>query len=210
MLILVGILYVYVIGPYNTYYELQWSCLVIPIVFLIAFFFMPESPNYLISKGRRDDASKALVFLRGKSVEAIQEEISVLEKNIQLSMEKAGSYIDVFRSKANTKALSIGVGLVVIQQLSGINAVLFYTQDIFLKATGGKGAESAGGLDSAMSAIVVGVVMMGASGVTPLIVDRLGRKILLLFSSAGMTVSLVRSYGRYSFIKHFHRRFIDF
>lgn len=154
---------------------------------------MPESPNYLISQGRKEDATKSLVFLRTKSSEAVQEEISVLEKNLQLAMEKAGSYVDLFRNKANTKALSISVGLVVIQQLSGINAVLFYTQDIFLKATGGKGAESSGGLDSALSAIIVGVVMMGASGVTPLIVDRLGRKILLLFSSAGMTVSLVCS-----------------
>lgn len=154
---------------------------------------MPESPNYLISQGRKEDASKALVFLRGKSMEEVQDEISVLEKNIQLAMEKTGSYVDVFRSKANTKALSISVGLCVIQQLSGINAVLFYTQDIFLKATGGKEAQNSGGLDAALSTIIVGAVMMCASGVTPLIVDRLGRKILLLFSSAGMTVALVRS-----------------
>ncbi|XP_063707226.1 facilitated trehalose transporter Tret1-like [Culicoides brevitarsis] len=190
LFITVGILYVYVIGPYNTYYELQWACLAIPIVFFATFFFMPESPNYLISRGRKDDATKALVFLRGKKPEEVQEEISVLEKNIQLAMEKAGSYVDVFRGKANTKALTISVGLCVFQQLSGINAVLFYTQDIFLKAVGKSGESTHGAPDSALSTIIVGAVMMGASGVTPLIVDRLGRKVLLLFSAAGIVVAL--------------------
>lgn len=185
---LAGILYVYAIGPYVTYYHLQWACLVIPIVFAIAFFFMPESPHFLLAKGRKDEAAAAIKFLRGKNDTAVQEEVSHLQKTIQESLERNGSYIDIFRNKASTKALIISVGLLVFQQLSGINAVLFYATDIFLKASGNNG----GGLDANVSTILIGTVMVLASGVTPFVVDKLGRKIILLFSAAGMAISLVR------------------
>lgn len=186
---LAGILYVYAIGPYVTYYQLQWACLIIPIVFAIAFFFMPESPHFLLAKGRKDEAAVTIKFLRGKNDIAVQEEVSYLQKSIQESLEKNGSYIDIFRNKASTKALIISVGLLAFQQLSGINAVLFYSTDIFLKASGNNG----GGLDPNVSTILVGAVMVMASGVTPFVVDKLGRKIILLFSAAGMAISLVRT-----------------
>lgn len=68
------------------------------------------------------------------------------------------------------------------QQLSGINVVLFYSQSIFEKA--------GSSLDPSIATILVGIVQVLASGCTPLIVDRLGRKIILLVSAAGMAVCL--------------------
>lgn len=76
----------------------------------------------------------------------------------------------------------ISAGLVSFQQLSGINVVLFYSQSIF---------DNAGSsLEPAIATIFVGIVQVLASGCTPLIVDRLGRKIILLVSAAGMAISL--------------------
>lgn len=51
LFIVTGILYVYAIGPYVSYYNLQYICLAVPVAFAVCFFFMPESPYYYIGKG---------------------------------------------------------------------------------------------------------------------------------------------------------------
>uniref|UniRef100_A0A336M0J9 Facilitated trehalose transporter Tret1 n=1 Tax=Culicoides sonorensis TaxID=179676 RepID=A0A336M0J9_CULSO len=187
LFIVIGILYVYAIGPYVSYMALQWACMAVPIVFAGLFFLMPETPAYYCQKGEKDKARDALAFLRGKSKEGVMDELSVIQTNVDEAMKNKGSIADVFKNKACVKALIISAGLVSFQQLSGINAVLFYSTDIFIKAAG----DSGGGMDPAVSTILVGAVMVGASGITPLVVDRLGRKIILLFSAGGMAISLV-------------------
>lgn len=182
----------YAIGPYVSYYALQWACLAVPIVFAAGFFMMPETPAYYIQKGNKDGAINSLKFLRGKSREGVQDELSIIQTTVDEALKNKGSILDVFKNKACVKALIISAGLVSFQQLSGINAVLFYSTDIFIKASG----ESGGGMDPAVSTILVGAVMVIASGITPLVVDRLGRKIILLFSAAGMAISLVSTLNR--------------
>lgn len=93
------------------------------------------------------------------------------------------SISDLWKSKSNFKALYISCGLVAFQQLSGINVVLFYMETIFNKADTG--------LPAAISTIIIGIVQVIASSVTPLVVDRLGRRLLLITSGLGMTVALV-------------------
>lgn len=90
---------------------------------------------------------------------------------------------DLFTVKANFKALIFTCLLAAFQQLTGINVVLFYMDKIFAKAKSS--------LPSAQSTIIVGAVQSVASGVTPLVVDRLGRKTLFIFSGVGEILSLV-------------------
>lgn len=54
LFIVSGILYVYAIGPYVSYYALQYACLAIPVLFAVVFFFMPESPYFYIAKGNNN------------------------------------------------------------------------------------------------------------------------------------------------------------
>uniref|UniRef100_T1DE67 Facilitated trehalose transporter Tret1 n=1 Tax=Psorophora albipes TaxID=869069 RepID=T1DE67_9DIPT len=176
--IVTGILYVYSVGPYVSYIALQWACLALPILFAVTFFFMPETPAYYISKGRKDDAIASLRFLRGKSTDGVQDELAETTQSVEESMKNKASAMDLFKSKGNTKALIICAGLISFQQLSGINVILFYSQTIFQK-TGSS-------MSPAISTILVGIVQVLASGATPLIVDRLGRKPILLVSAGGM------------------------
>lgn len=77
--------------------------------------------------------------------------------------------------------------MVSFQQLTGINIVLFYMESIF---------EDAGGVvPKEIAPIVIGLVQVLASMVTPVVVDRLGRKLLLVFSGIGETISLVSNYS---------------
>lgn len=178
-----GILYVYAIGPYVSYMVLQWCCIVIPVIFSAIFFFLPESPYYFAGKGQKSNAVRALQFLRGQSREGVQDEMTLIQTTVDESMANKGSVADVFKNKGNRKALLICAGLISFQQLSGINVVLFNSQTIFIKANTG--------LDPAIATIIIGIVQVASSGVTPLIADRLGRKIILLVSAGVMCLGLV-------------------
>lgn len=89
------------------------------------------------------------------------------------------------------KALLFTCLLVAFQQASGINVVLFNMGAIFIAANS---------LPSSLATIIVGTVQVITSGITPLIVDRLGRKILLIFSGVGEVVSLVSDSSNFRFI----------
>lgn len=101
--IVTGILYVYCIGPYVSFVMFQYICLIIPIIFMTTFYFMPDSPAFYISKGRKSDAVKALKYLRGKSAEGVQEELDVITASVEESMKNKGSVADIFNSKGNVK-----------------------------------------------------------------------------------------------------------
>ncbi|XP_058811702.1 facilitated trehalose transporter Tret1-like isoform X2 [Topomyia yanbarensis] len=179
--IVFGGLYVYAIGPYVNYHALQWACLAIPITFTVIFLFMPETPTFFIIKGRQSDAIKSLQFLRGMSADGVQDEMTEMTKSVEESMKNKANLINLLKSKGNVKSLIICVGLITFQQLSGINVILFYSQTIF--------AKTGSSLTPAISTILVGSVSFLASGATPIIVDRLGRKPILLASAAGMCLA---------------------
>jgi MFS family permease len=101
--IVIGILYVYCIGPYVSFLTFQYLCLVIPIVFVATFYFMPDSPHFYISKGRKADAIKSLKYLRGKSSEGVQEEMDIIQASVEEAMKNKGSVADIFNNKGNTK-----------------------------------------------------------------------------------------------------------
>ena len=101
--IVAGILYVYCIGPYVSYIVFQYFCLLIPIVFIATFYFMPDTPAFYLSKGRKSDAIKALKYLRGKSAEGVQEELDIITASVEESMKNKGSVADIFNNKGNVK-----------------------------------------------------------------------------------------------------------
>ncbi|XP_030376606.1 facilitated trehalose transporter Tret1 [Scaptodrosophila lebanonensis] len=182
LFIVSGILYVYAIGPYVSYQALQWCCIVTPIIFDAVFFFMPESPYYFAGKGRKTDALRSLQFLRGQSAEAVHDEMAEIQANVEEAMANKGTIMDLFKNSGNRKALFICAGLIAFQQLSGINVVLFNSQSIFASANTG--------LDPAVATIIIGCVQVASSGLTPIVADRLGRKIMLLTSASVMTLGL--------------------
>lgn len=101
--IVTGILYVYSVGPYVSYAALQWACLALPIIFAGTFFFMPETPAFYISKGRKNDAINSLQFLRGKSSDGVQDELQETTRCVEDSMKNKASMMDLFKSKGNIK-----------------------------------------------------------------------------------------------------------
>ncbi|CAH0721286.1 unnamed protein product, partial [Brenthis ino] len=181
MFITVGFLLVYGIGPDASYGVVAYVGIAFVAVFAAAFFFMPETPTYYLLKEDREAAAQCLCTIRGKSRSGVEAELNLIAADVAASMEKTATLSDVFRG-SNFKAFYISSALVFFQQFSGINAVLFYMTDIF--------AASGTDLNPAVATIIIGAVQLVASFITPFVVDRLGRRLLLLVSACGTAIGL--------------------
>ncbi|XP_055378067.1 facilitated trehalose transporter Tret1-2 homolog [Condylostylus longicornis] len=176
----IGILLVYLFGSFVTWKTLSTLCLFIPLALFVSMFFLPETPTYLLKKGRRGDAALSLKWLWGHYCDS-RSAIQAIQSDLDSSAGEA-SLTDLFTNIASRKALIIGFALMFFQQFSGINAVIFYTVPIF---------KSAGStLDADVCSIIVGIVQVLMTFVSSLLIERAGRKMLLLFSSTIMCICL--------------------
>lgn len=178
--LVLGLFITYILGAYLSITVFNIICAAVPIIFFVVYLlFIPETPAYLISKNKYELAFENLKKLRVDSAKDIEYELEQIKKEVETSRE--GHLKDLFVNKGLLKSLIVSVALVSFQQLSGINVVLFYANTIF-EASGSS-------IPSEVSAIIIGGVQFASSFITPIFVDRLGRRILFIFSAFGMLLS---------------------
>lgn len=185
-----GILSQYCIGPYVTMLGLASFNIAIPILFVVTFSTMPESPYYYIKSGQKQEAESSLRKLRGKSY--VREELESMSSLVSENMKEKSRWKDLFRVGGNRRGLMILMGIYFTQQFCGSTAIISYAQQIFGAAEGGMGAKE--------SCILFGTVQLLTSAMSSQLVDRLGRKPLLLISSCGVGLSNI-IIGAYFFLK---------
>ena len=115
---------------------IQFSIKFITVLMVLAMFFVPDSPVFLVQKGKMDEAKKSLTWLRGKNYSGVEEEIAEIEKaeKERNAPESKVSLSEIFTQAVYLKPFGISLCLMLFQQLSGINEVLFYMNKIFEKA----------------------------------------------------------------------------
>lgn len=123
-----------IIGSYFDVKTASFICLPLPILFLILFSLMPESPYYYIIKGREENAKQSLRFL--KRINNIDDIYQQLKCDVERQIAESGTWCDLFKIKSNRKALVAGLFLRFTQQLSGFSVFLTFTQLIFQKSGG--------------------------------------------------------------------------
>lgn len=148
------------------------------LAFGIGLFFIPDSPRWLVARGHADQAEVVLKRLR--TPERAASELRAIQQSVA---QQKGSWSELL-GPVLRPAMIVGIGLAVAQQITGINTVIYYAPTIFRFA----------GLASASVAILasvgVGVVNVIMTVVAMLLIDKVGRRPLLLISLAGMTLSL--------------------
>nr|CAD7569951.1 unnamed protein product [Timema californicum] len=103
-----GLLSQYCIGPWVSYHVLTIGCVFVPIVFVILFVFMPESPYFYFSKKRNEYAHKSLKWLRGH--DDVNRELELIQDAVEEEMKNRGTYKDLFGNRVNLRALIIVAG----------------------------------------------------------------------------------------------------
>jgi SP family sugar:H+ symporter-like MFS transporter len=159
-----------------------WLQAIPAAIYFLALLAIPESPRYLVARGRDADAQAVLTRLFGPQ-EASRK---VAEIRASLAADHHRPKLSDLVDKASGRIRPIvwtGIGLAVFQQLVGINVVFYYGATLW---------EAVGfSEDNALQInILSGALSIGACLATILLVDRIGRKPLLLIGSAGMAVTL--------------------
>lgn len=187
-----GILVCFLVGSYVNWWWLAYAGAIIPIVFSTLMCFVPETPRWYVSKDRIEDAQSSLEWLRGSEAD-VRFELEAIIDNYEISSKESSSIKDVF-NKHHLRPFLLSTGLMLFQQLSGINAVIFYTVSIF--------EMSGSTISGHLSTIIVGIVNLLSTFLANAVIDKLGRKILLYASSALMVVSLL-SLGIFFYLKSY-------
>lgn len=177
----IGILLAYLLGLF-----LNWRLLavlgILPCTILIpGLFFIPESPRWLAKMGMTEDFEASLQVLRGFDTD-ITFEVNEIKRAVASTSRRTTIRFAELKQRRYWYPLMVGIGLLILQQLSGINGVLFYSTTIF---------ESAGVSSSNLATCLVGVIQVIATGITTWLLDKAGRRLLLIISSSVMTVSLL-------------------
>jgi SP family sugar:H+ symporter-like MFS transporter len=170
---------------YEAWRWMFWMELLPALLFLLLLFFIPESPRFLVLKGRHQQAGAVLTQLFGQVVAQakLQDIRQSLAADHQPKMSDLLETSADGRGKKVRRLVWVGLGLATFQQLVGIN-VVFYYGAVLWQAVGF--SES----DALMINVISGGISIAACIITLLVIDRIGRKPLLLWGSVGMTVTL--------------------
>ncbi|XP_046669301.1 facilitated trehalose transporter Tret1-like isoform X1 [Homalodisca vitripennis] len=177
-----GIMFEYIIGPFVSYDMLNYISGVVPIVFFLTFFMLPESPYYLLMKERHKEARKSLAWFRSAKVddEVLVKELDLMSRTVQKDMEEKGSFADLLSTPGHRKAMAIVMFLSAFQRFGGISPMLAYTV-VTLPKTGGY-------FPADIYMIIFGVMMVVGNFIGTPLVDRVGRKPLLIISCSSCAI----------------------
>lgn len=212
-----GQLVAYAIGAGLTHVHNGWRILVglslIPSVSQMAIFvFMPESPRYLVSRGKTDAAKAVLKKIyKGATDEQAAAKVAEITSDVPVSAvtssdnvpykKKVRSAIisfnhnlhELFTKPANLRGLIIIVTLQALQQFSGWNSLLYYSGTMF---------ESVGFASPTAVSIIIAGTNFVFTGVAFLIIDKIGRRVLLVGTMWGMVVGLVMCSIAFHWVKY--------
>lgn len=186
--ILAGMIVVYIVNAQiaaadqvwvlNTGWRYMFGSESIPaLAFIIMLFFIPESPRWLMKAQRTDTAVALLKKLHGRTAAKIEQE--EIEKNLQAEQ---GSWREVW-GRTMRPVVFLGVGLAILQQITGINIVMYYAPRIFTAA----GVETSTAVGHS---VIIGLVMAVFTVAAMVMVEKLGRKPSMIISAAGMGIAL--------------------
>ena len=173
--------YAVIRGVVGGHWRVMLGILMLPAaVMFIGIFFLPRSPRWLMLKNRREEASRVLHRLRSTH-EEVETELNDIEESLKV---KQSGFTLFAQNRYFRKAVFLGVGLQVIQQLTGINVVMYYAPRIFEIAGFGSTVEQMWGT------VLVGIINVLATFIAIAFVDRVGRKPIMYFGFVVMGVSM--------------------
>ena len=177
--IVISYLIDYTLTPINGWRYMLGLAVIPAVILITAMIFMPNSPRWLASNGKIDNARTTLIKVR--KTDNVSDELNDIVTSLN---KQKGGWKEIFNPLIKP-AMIVGISLAIFQQVSGINTVIYYAPTIF---------EFAGFQSSAaaiFATMIVGLVNVGFTVVAIYLLDRLGRRKLLLIGLAGMSGMLI-------------------
>lgn len=188
---------IFLINCYGSYISLRSSAYIsisIPLLFLVTFIWMPESPYYLLMKGKLEKARSSLRWLR--HIRNVDDELVRLTADVERQMSEPSSIKAIFSIRSNLKAFLILMGLRTAQHFTGGAYVSFYNQVIFQRTEANVSATT--------SSIIFHFMLFFVSLCAITLVDCFGRKPLLMVSAGVSSVAFLAEgiYFYYQYYEH--------
>jgi SP family xylose:H+ symportor-like MFS transporter len=159
----------------------MFTAVTIPsLVFLVGALFVPESPRWLITKGRKDRARRTLAQIGG--AEYAEDEIQEIQKTLAAARASTATTWSTLRERRVLGVLTIGVVLAVLQQWSGINVIFNYAEEIYRNA--GYGIS-----DTMFNIVLTGAINCVFTLAAIGFVDKFGRRVFMMLGCAGIGLS---------------------
>ena len=185
----VGMLLSFLLGVYLDWRQLAMVASIAPALLFLALMLIPETPSYLLYRGREEDAATSLTWLRGGL--DVTQELETMKANIEVMRED--SEVTCYREwrRDLVKPVLITCGLMVFQKFSGANAFNFYAVPIL--------SEAFVGINPYSAAVVVGLLQILAGMVSSVLIDTVGRLPLLIVSNLLMSTALA-GFGTFLYV----------
>ncbi|KAK5640216.1 hypothetical protein RI129_011027 [Pyrocoelia pectoralis] len=184
-----GVTAMNILGSYLTIKVCSFVCASVPIILFISLVWMPESPTYLLMKGKREEAKRNFIALKGSK--EVDDKLDIIARSIEEENGNDMRFISLF-GKTNRRSLLMLVGLRFTAAFSGIFAFTIYAQTIF--------KEGRSTISPLLGSVIFHTVQIIFSLLSSLLVDKLGRRPLLIASTIGAIVTLLAE-GSFFFVR---------
>ncbi|XP_069691025.1 facilitated trehalose transporter Tret1-like [Periplaneta americana] len=191
----VGITLMYIVGPYLSIRCMAIISVSLPLLFLFAYFWLPESPMFLLGKGRRSEALDAYLWLRGGDIQRAEEEMEKLSAVVVTTKDSSDevTVINLLSVLGTRRALEIALILAFVQTFSGLQFMLSYCTTVFQKVGGSVSPET--------SAIIFGFINTFGSLISCFLADTVGRRPILIVTQILEAVCLL-GLAAYLYVMH--------
>jgi SP family galactose:H+ symporter-like MFS transporter len=178
----------FLISDISVGWRLMLGITVVPsVIFFIGLFFLPRSPRWLISVGRNEEALSVLKKIRGSEEEAVQESREII--NTISNQDKSNGFAMFIQNKNFRKTVFLGITLQLLQQLSGINIIMYFGPELI------KAAGYTSEFHTNLGTIAIGVTNVLATIIAIAFVDKWGRKPILIAGYSIMAVAMLAVAG---------------